>query len=67
MDTPSRTLVASFAQAQMEAAVDSFRIHPDRTALRDLNRAVATFERYESMVRQQGRCHLQMPFRATQR
>jgi hypothetical protein len=67
METPSRTLVDSFAQAQLEAAVDSYRSHPDRSGLRDLRRAVAAFERYESVVRQQGRCHVLMPFRAAQR
>jgi hypothetical protein len=67
MDTPSRTLVESFAQAQLEAAVDTYRRRPDRTGLRDLRRAVAAFERYESVVRQQGRCHVLAPFRASQR
>jgi hypothetical protein len=67
MDTATRTIVESFAQAQLEAAVDSYRVHPDRLELRDLRRAVATFERYASVVRQQGRCHVLAPFRASQR
>lgn len=67
MDTASRSLVQSFAQAQLEAAVDSYRVHPNRHELRELRRAVAAFERYASVVRQQGRCHVLAPFRASQR
>jgi len=67
MDSSSRSIVTSLAQAQLEAAVDSFRRRPDRSGLRDLTRAVAAFERYESVVRQQGRCHVLTPFRASQR
>lgn len=67
MDTASRSLVQSFAQAQLEAAVDSYRVHPDRQELRELRRAVAAFERYASVVRQQGRCHVLTSFRASQR
>ena len=63
----SRLVLASFAQAQLEAAVDSYRQHPDRSGLRDLTRAVARFERYQSVVRQQGRSHVVSSFRASQR
>jgi len=63
----SRLVLASFAQAQLEAAVDSYRRRPDRSGLRDLTRAVASFERYQSVVRQQGRCHVVPSFRASQR
>lgn len=65
MDT--RTVLASFAQAQLEAAVDTYRRGPSRSALRDLTHAVAAFARYETVVRQQGRMHVVMPFRASQR
>jgi hypothetical protein len=65
METPSRTIVESFAQAQLEAAVDSYRVHPDRDGLRELRRAVAVFERYAAVVRQQGQCRVQAPFRAS--
>jgi hypothetical protein len=64
MDTPRTTLLADFAQAQLEAAVDSFRQGPTRTSLHDLRTAVATFERYRSVVRQRGRCHVIPPFRS---
>lgn len=63
----SRTVLATFAQAQLEAAVDNYRQHPDRSGLRDLTRAVARFERYRSVVRQQGHCHVLPAFRASQR
>lgn len=63
----SRVVLTSFAQAQLEAAVDSYRQHPDRSGLRDLTRAVAQFERYQSVVRQHGRGHVVPSFRASQR
>lgn len=67
MDTPRTTLLADFAQAQLEAAVDSFRQIPTRTSLHELRTAVATFERYRAVARQRGRCHLVSPFRSAQR
>jgi len=67
MDTPRTTLLASFAEAQLEEAVDSFRQVPTRTSLHDLRSAVATFERYRSVVRHHGRCHVMSPFRSAQR
>jgi hypothetical protein len=67
MDTSRTALLANFAQAQLEAAVDSFRQGPTRTSLHDLRTAVATFERYRSVVRQHGRCHVLSPFRSAQR
>lgn len=67
MNTPRTTLLANFAQAQLEAAVDSFRQVPTRRSLHDLRTAVATFERYRTVVRQHGRCHVLSPFRSVQR
>ncbi len=62
-----RAVLASFAQAQLEAAVDSYRRQPGRDALRDLTRAVARYERYQAVVRERGCGHIVTPFRASQR
>ncbi len=63
----SRVVLASFAQAQLEAAVDSYRQLPSRTSLHDLKRAVAAYQRCQTIVRGRGQCHVLSPFRAVQR